>query len=345
MTLSAATHALLPEDLASVPAPVVTTLRGARRVMAVCHENPEADALGSALAIALAVEELGGRATPVCADLVPEMYGFMPRIDRFRQGPEPGVDYDLIVVSDCGQLSRVGRVLDEHADLFSRIPVVNIDHHASNPGFGIIDWIDPAAAATCEMVTLLMPALGVPLDSADGAIAAALVAGIVIDTAAFQHPSTTARTLRAASELVAAGAPLAETARLIYRAKPAEQLELFGRVLARLKREAGGRIVWSTLTDADLAEAQAQPEHSEGIIDLLSQAIGTEVAILFKEAGDVTRLSVRTHDGGVDAIKLTGAFGGGGHARAAGATVPLPLDKAVDAVLAEANRLVDGVRR
>src|SRR6266480_3433558 len=133
---------LRPEDLASVPAAVVGRIKSARNVLTVCHENPEADALGSALAVALAVGELGGRATPVCSDEVPRMYGFMPLIDRFRQDPEPGVDYDLIVVGDCGDLARVGSVLPRNASLFERVPIVNIDHHVSNPGFGAIDWID-----------------------------------------------------------------------------------------------------------------------------------------------------------------------------------------------------------
>jgi phosphoesterase RecJ-like protein len=337
---SAALTSLTADDVAAVPAEVVERLRGARDVLTVCHENPESDALGSALAFALAVEELGGRATPVCADPVPPMYGFMPRIDRFRQDPEPGRQYDLIVVGDCGELERIGPVLTRNAELFSRVPIVNIDHHVSNKGFGAVDWIDPVAAATCEMGTLLMPALGVPLAAADGAIAAALIAGVVIDTANFQHPNTTPRTLRSGAELLAAGAPLYETARLLYRTKPNRQLALFGRVLARLEDDAGGRLVWATLEEADFARTGAIVADGEGLSDLLSQSATADVAILFKEAGPQTRISVRTRDGGVDATVLTGRFGGGGHARAAGATVPLPLAEAREAVLGEARQLL-----
>jgi phosphoesterase RecJ-like protein len=331
---------ITPADVASVPAKVVQALRAGRRVLTVCHENPESDALGSALALALALEELGAVATPVCADPVPTMYGFMPRIERFRQAPDPAIDYDLIVVSDCGELERVGSLLTDQTELFGRLPLVNIDHHKSNPGFGTVDWIDASAAATCEMVTLLMPALGVPLTAADGAIAASLMAGVVIDTATFAHPSTTPRTLRVAAELLSVGAPLADISRLLYRTKPVEQLALFGRVLARLQTAAEGRIAWATMTDEDLVATGARPEHSEGLIDLMSQAAGTEVAILFKESGDTTRVSVRTREGGVDATTLTGAFGGGGHIRAAGATVQAPVEQAVPSVLDEARRLV-----
>ncbi len=333
-------QALTAADVAAVPAAVVERLRAAHRVLTVCHENPEADALGSALAVALAVEHLGGRATPVCSDRVPPMYDFMPRIGDFHQDPDPDVAYDLIVVGDCGDLPRIGSVLERHAELFGRVPIVNIDHHVSNTGFGEIDWIDPRAAATCEMDTLLMAALGVPLDAADGAIAAALIAGVVIDTANFQHPNVTPRTLRVASELVAAGAPLSDTARLIYRTKPNRQLKLFGIVLGRLADELDGRLVWSSLREEDYATTGAGVGDTEGLSDLLSQSASGALVIIFRQLGDRTKISVRTREGGYDATVLTGMFGGGGHARAAGATLELPLDQAVPVVLEEARRML-----
>lgn len=331
---------LTAQDVAGVPAEVVERIAGAREVLTVCHANPEADALGSALGVALAVEQLGGRATPVCADPVPQMYDFIPGLERFRQDPEQGRKYDLIVVGDCGDLERIGPVLERNRQLFESVPIVNIDHHVSNTGFGEVDWIDPQAAATCEMVSLLLPALGVPLTAADGHIAANLLAGLVIDTANFQHPNSTPRTLRVAAELVAAGAPLYETARRLYRTKPNTQLKLFGLVLARLEAELEGRLVWSVLRQSDFVDSGSTAEEAEGLSDLLSQSASGELIILFKENGADTRLSVRTRDGGVDATRLTGAFGGGGHARAAGATVGQPLDDALPSVLAVARRLL-----
>jgi phosphoesterase RecJ-like protein len=327
-------------DIAAVPAEVVNRIKAARNVLTVCHENPEADALGSALAVALAVEELGGRATPVCADPFPAMYDFMPRIDRFRQDPDADLDYDLIVVGDCGDLERIGSVLGRNAELFARVPIVNIDHHISNTGFGVVDWIDATAAATCEMNTLLMPALGVGLGDAEGAIAAALIAGVVIDTANFQHPNVTPRTLRVAAELVAAGAPLAMTARLLYRTKPNRQLQLFGRVLGRLQHELDGQLVWTTVDDEDFSATGTSAQDAEGLSDLLSQSAEGALVIIFRQNGTKTKISVRTRDGGVDATVLTGKFGGGGHARAAGATLDMPVEQASDKVLGEARRML-----
>ncbi|HSL75953.1 MAG TPA: DHH family phosphoesterase [Candidatus Limnocylindrales bacterium] len=330
--------------LGSVPDVVVERIRGAKRVLAVSHENPDADTVGATLGVARIVERFGGKADPVCTDPVPGLYGFIDGVDRFRTDPDPDAGYDLLVLSDCATADRIGEVGQRHRDLFERLPRVVIDHHASNAAIGEGHWIEPDAAATCEMVALLAVCLGIPLRS-DTALATALMAGIVMDTATFAHPNATPRTLAVAAALVEAGAPLSDISRRLYRSKPENQLRLFGRVLDRLASFDAGRVVVSTLRDADLVATGTQPAHSEGIIDLLAQAEDAEVAILFKEAGDTTRISVRTKPGGVDATVLTGLFGGGGHARAAGATVQLPVDQARDAVLAEARKAAAAVSR
>ena len=329
----------------AVPDAVVERISSARRVLAVGHENPDADTIGSTLAVCRLVATCGGRGTPVFADPVPPLYDFVPDIATARTDPEPDGDYDLLVVSDCGSLDRVGAVAARHPELFASLPRVVLDHHASNGETGPADWVDPAAAATCEMTALLAARLGVPLDEGGGALAAQLMAGVVMDTATFAHPNATPRTLAVSAALVEAGAPLSDISRRLYRSKPEAQLRLFGVVLGRLEAAAGGRIVHSSLFDADLAATGAIPAHSEGIIDLLAQADEADVAIVFKEAGEGTRLSVRTKPGGVDATVLTGAFGGGGHARAAGATIAAPVAEARGPVLAEAERLVAALGR
>lgn len=330
---------------AAVPEATLAAIRGARNVLAIGHEHPDADTLGATLAVVRVVEWLGGRATPVCADPVPDLYRFLPGTERVRTEPEPGLAYDLLVLSDCAALDRIGPLLERERARIERLPRLVLDHHVSNDAAGPADWVDPEAAATCELVTLLAVRLGVPLDLDGGALASLLLAGIVMDTATFAHPNATPRTLAVAAALLAAGAPLSEISRRLYRTKPDSQLRLFGRVLDRLETAAGGRIIHSTLYAADLEATGANPAHSEGLVDLLSQSETAAVAILFKEQGDRTRISVRTKPGGVDATILTGRFGGGGHARAAGATIEAPVELARDRVLAEAVSLVEELRR
>ena len=239
------------------------------------------------------------------------------------------------MLSDCATAERVGAVAERHAELFRDLPRVVIDHHASNDAGGPGDWVDPAAAATCEMVALLAVRLGVPLDAGDGALATALMAGIVMDTATFAHPERDAahargvggarRGRRAAVRHLAPALPLqARRAAAAVRAGAGPAPDVARRTAS----------IWSTLEPGDLEATGALPAHSEGIIDLLAQSETAEVAMLLKGQDDgTTRLSVRTKPGGVDATVLTGAFGGGGHARAAGATVTLPLDEAVVAAV------------
>jgi len=108
--------------LDAVPQAVIDRLRGARRVLAVGHENPDADTLGATLAVVRLVEAIGGAADAVCSDPVPSLYGFIAGVDRFRTDPDPAAAYDLVVISDCAALDRIGDVGVRHADLFARIP-------------------------------------------------------------------------------------------------------------------------------------------------------------------------------------------------------------------------------
>jgi len=332
----------LESYLDAVPTSVVEQVGRARRVLAVCHENPDADTLGAALAIRHLVRARGGTADVVCGDPVPSLYDFLPDVGAVRMDPDPAAHHDLLVVLDCGSLERIGAVRERHPAVFAQPPRIVIDHHASNDARSPTDWVEPAAAATCEMVSLLAVRLGVPLSSGGGSLATLLTAGIVMDTATFAHPNATPRTLAVTAALVAAGAPLSDISRRLYRTKPDVQLRLFGRVLAGLESAAGGRIVHATLKLADLAATGAAASHSEGIIDLLAQSETADVAILLKEVAPAeTRVSVRTRAGGVDATVLANRFGGGGHARAAGATIDAPVGEARASVLAEAERLLD----
>jgi nanoRNase/pAp phosphatase (c-di-AMP/oligoRNAs hydrolase) len=150
------------------------------------------------------------------------------------------VDYDLLVVSDCAGIDRIGSVAGRHPELFARLPRVVLDHHASNGETGDADWVDATAAATCEMTALLARRLGVPFEDGDGALAAQLMAGIVMDTATFAHPNATPRTLAVSAALVEAGAPLSDISRRLYRSKPEAQLRLFGRRPGSGRDRGGG---------------------------------------------------------------------------------------------------------
>jgi phosphoesterase RecJ-like protein len=311
---------------------VAEVLRSAQRITTITHENPDADTLGAAIALVLAADRMGKQAEVVSGDPPPPFTAFLPRIDQVRAAP--GLEPDVAVVLD-GDLGRTGRIAAEHGAWLERARLVNIDHHISNPGSGLVNWVDPSAAATCEMVALLLPELGVPLDAE---IATALMAGIVQDTHTFAHPNATPRTLRVAAELVEAGADLARINRAVYADKPFSTLALWGMMLAGIGQRCDGRIVFASMTSAMLREAGESPTASEGFVDLLASTRAADITVLFKETDEQgTRVSVRTTEH-ADAVAITRVFGGGGHARAAGCTVTAPLDDAREQVLAECER-------
>lgn len=312
---------------------VVSALRAAKRITAIGHENPDADTLGAALAIRAVGVRLGVPAEVVMADPVPPYLQFLPQVGEVRT--EPGLKPDLAVIVDAGDLARVGRIATSHRDWLNQARIVNIDHHVSNPGFGAINLVDPEAASTCEMVTLLLPELGMDLDPD---LATVLLAGIVNDTHTFAHPNVTPRTLRVAASLVEAGASLAAIHRAIYAEKPFETLALWGRALAGVASAAGGRVIHAALTADMLAETGTSLNASEGFIDLMGLSRDADIVLLFKEQAPTTvRVSVRTTER-ADAVAVAAAFGGGGHARAAGCTLNVTLSEARDRVLAESER-------
>jgi phosphoesterase RecJ-like protein len=312
---------------------VVEAIRGAQRITAICHENPDGDTVGAAVAIAIAAERLGKQAEVVSADVPPPFLAVVPRIESIKRAPS--LEPDVAVVVDAGDLSRTGRVATEHAEWLAAARIVNIDHHVSNPGFGAVNWVDPNAAATCEMVALLLPELGVDIDEE---LATVLMTGIVQDTHTFAHPNATPRTLRVAADLVAAGAPLSRLNRAVYADKPYSTMALWGQLLGGMQQRCDERIVYSSMTLAVLAAVGAEPSASEGFIDLLTQTRAGDVAVLFKEAdAHTTRVSVRTSDR-ADAVAITSVFGGGGHVRAAGCTLAEPIERARELVLAECER-------
>lgn len=308
-------------------------LLGAERITTICHVNPDADTLGAGIALVLAARRLGKTAEVVSADPPPPFLAFLPLVDEVRRAPE--LEPDVAVVVDAGDVARTGTVATEHADWLARARLVNIDHHVSNNGIGAARLVDPAAAATCELVALLLPELGVAIDRE---IATALLAGIVQDTHTFAHPNATPRTLRVTADLVEAGADLHAINRAVYADKPFSTLALWGLILAGIGQRCDGRIVHATMSRAMLAETDEEPNAAEGFVDLLGSTKAADITLLFKEVDAAsTRVSVRTTER-ADAVAITSAFGGGGHARAAGCTVEGTLDAARELVLAACER-------
>jgi phosphoesterase RecJ-like protein len=317
MAMGTAAENLTGSSMTEIRA-VADALRAAKRVSAICHENPDADTIGAAIAVSLIAERLGAEAEVVSADGIPPVFAYLPRIGEVR--PRPMLPPDLAVICDSATLERVGRIAREQAEWLSRATLLNIDHHISNNGFGHLNLVDPQAAATCEVLVRLVDELGVELDAE---LATALLTGIVRDSHGFSDRSTSGDTLRAAARLVDAGAPLSLIHRNTLSELPYPTMALWGKMLAGMGQAADGRIVYTTLTQAMLQETGTEQHDADGLAEFLARAKGADVTLLLREMGpSETRVSIRTTDA-VDATRIAAFFGGGGHTRRAGCTAPL----------------------
>jgi phosphoesterase RecJ-like protein len=301
-------------------------IQSSRDVFVGTHVRPDGDALGSLLAVALAVEAMGGRAARLCADPVPLQYQFLPTAELISAQP-PAWTPQLGIVVDCDGLARVGSL----EPAFAGLPhLVDIDHHGSGPPFGEVRLLDPTAGASGEIVWDLLRSLKV---QPDARIATCLYAAILTDTGRFGYGNTTSTSLRIAARLVGAGADPHQIARKIYEERSLAGSHLLGVALSRLQSELDAEVVSAALMRADFDETGAARADTEGIIDHLRAIGGPRLAVLFVEVeNDRVRVSLRS-DGSVDVSEIALNFGGGGHTMAAGCTVQGTVEEARDRVL------------
>lgn len=299
------------------------------------HVNPEGDAIGSMIAMALLLEGLGKKVVMAMQDPIPAIYGFLPAIDRVLHPPIHGT-FDTAVVVDCEGISRVGTV----SPVVTSAPaLLSIDHHPAEAQFGDVDIRDTSAAAVGEIITELLQIWGIPITPS---MAECLLTALMVDTGAFRYSNVTPRALRTAATLMEHGASITRVISYVFESKPASSVRLMGRALSAMQVEHNGGITYSTLSRDDFAAAGAADNETDGIVNHLLTVSGARASILFRESADGIRVSLRSRNG-VDVNRVARMFGGGGHVRAAGCTLPPPMQNAVATVVAELARELDRV--
>lgn len=306
----------------------VAALLDARETALVCHINPDGDTLGSMLALALGLEQKQRRATLLSADGVPAIYHFLPTMERIERETERR-DFDLAVVLDAGDLSRIG---NNRETVLATPRVIDIDHHVTAGVFGEIRLLDATAAATGEIVYDLLVALGCEITTP---IAECLLCALLTDTGSFRFRNVTPRTMEIGAELIRRGAQPDPIAEHVFENKPFAAQKLLGRALDSMRRTPDGRIVWAHVTQADFAEFGVGDEATEGVVGAVRAVQGAEVAIFLREmpTGRL-RVSLRSREG-IDVSRIAARFGGGGHRLASGCTLDGPIADA-EARLVEA---------
>jgi bifunctional oligoribonuclease and PAP phosphatase NrnA len=291
------------------------------------HARPDGDAIGSALACCQILRSMGKEAEVVLRDGVPRIYQPLPFADQVVHADRVNGDYEAAIILECDSIQRT------RLEGLDKQFLISIDHHVSGKPFGHVNWIDPKAVATAEMVYRLAREAGVPI-SPD--VATCLYTAVLTDTGSFMFEGTDAHTFALARELVLAGADPARCARNIYFAHSTAKIRLLGAALSNLHRE--GSLAWIWVTREQMERFDAKEEDCEGLVNYALSIQDVQVAIFFRELPDQRyRISLRSK-GEQNVASVAEAFGGGGHACASGCSLDGPLTMAV-------NRILDALRK
>ena len=324
-------------------AEVAAAIRSHDRFLVTTHENPDGDALGSLLAMTLALRKLDKDAVMYLFGEVPipNEYEFMQFAGLVR-GSNPDTSDRVVIAVDCANERRLG---PESGLLENAALVIDVDHHHDNSRFGKPNLIVGDASSTGEILRDVFRELGVELTPD---IAEALYIAVVTDTGRFQYANTSAKALRLAAELVEAGADVHRVFQGVYENVAFAKLKLVARALENAQVFEGGRVIVSHLEREDFFAAGAEEPYSEGIIDYLRAVEGAEIAALIREPptqnGPTRRVSLRTTTEGIDVSQIARKSGGGGHPMAAGFSSEASVDEITEFIRREYLAQVDGVR-
>ncbi|HEX6881081.1 MAG TPA: bifunctional oligoribonuclease/PAP phosphatase NrnA [Terriglobales bacterium] len=292
--------------------------------MLTSHARPDGDAIGSVLACSQILRSMGKQADVFLYDGVPQIYRLLPFSERVVQTPKIPDDYEAAIILECDSVQRT------RLEGLERQYLINIDHHSSAKPFAHVNWIDPNACATAEMIFRLAREAGVKIS---GEVATCLYTAVLTDTGSFCYVGTNERTFALAQELVKAGADPVRIAQHVYFSSPTAKMRLLGSALGKLHRD--GKLAWMHVTRDDMERAGALEEHSEGLVNYALAIDGVEVALFFREMSDGRfRVSLRSK-GNVNVAAVAEKFGGGGHECASGCSIDGPLSVATERVLAQ----------
>ena len=295
-------------------AKIAQALKNGKNFFVAGHMNPDGDSLGSTLAVGSLLKRKGKKVYAFSNDRPGDDLQFLPGLGTVNFGRLPAVgkiNFDTIILLECSDKKRAG---DLSAVFSAAKTVINIDHHITGESYGTINYIEPKASSTAEIITQLFDYIG-QKPTADEATN--LYTGIVTDTARFLHSNTTAAALSAAARLVECGADVQTVNTVIYNTRPYKELKLLGRSLEKLNLLYNDKVAEITLTARDFKLLKTDPSHTQGIVSQPVMIPSVEVSVLLREEPGRIAVNLRSK-GKVDVSMIAQKFGGGGHARAAG---------------------------
>jgi bifunctional oligoribonuclease and PAP phosphatase NrnA len=302
---------------------VLKNIEQRHRFLLTSHARPDGDAVGSALACGQILRLMGKQAEVVLRDGVPRIYQSLPFAGKVVQAERVNGEYDAAIILECDSIQRT------HLEGLENQFLINIDHHLSGRPFANVNWIDPKAVATAEMVYRVAREAGVTVSPE---IATCLYTAVLTDTGSFMFGGTNEHTFALARELVLAGADPARCARNVYFGHSTAKMRLLGAALSHLQREGPLASIW--VTQEEMNQFNAKEEDCEGLVNYALSIYDVQVAILLRELPDKrVRVSLRSK-GEINVASVAEHFGGGGHECASGFSIDGPLQDAFSRILA-----------
>jgi phosphoesterase RecJ-like protein len=311
---------------------IIAEVKRCRSFLISVHINPDGDALGSQLALMLALKKMQRNVVMQNLDPVPEIYGFLPHTKEIKIGKPVTGRYDACIVLDADP-PRTG-LFDVSCPAET---LINIDHHVTNGSPWQHTWLNPSASATGEMIYELIRGLDVPIDRD---IAVCLYTAIFTDTGSFRYTNTTPESMRISALLLEAGADPWLVTENVYESFAYRRLKLLGSALAAMERSRDGRVAWIVVTDELYRRTETTGEDTDNFVNYVRSVKGVEVAVLFRQIG-VSRYKISLRSKGrVDLSGLARSFGGGGHKNAAGGVLDGPIEKVTSRVIGDLERII-----
>lgn len=300
--------------------------RKAERLALISHVSPDGDTVGATLALRLAFLSLGKAVDVICDGAVPNSMRFLEGADQYMTPEQAKGPYDTAIAVDVSCRELLGK---SEAVFDSAKTRMVIDHHATNPGYGELNYICRGESACCLVAYNAIRELGAEITLPMGTC---LMLGMSTDTGHFQYPATSAQTLYAAAELRALGVDISYITRMMYRTQPMEKVNLTRIAYQNLRFELGGQVGVIELTKRDFDETGCSFGLADGLVNRALEVEGVRMAVMASEREDGIKMSLRAVEPDtVNDVALV--FGGGGHAQAAGCTIHASIEEAVSQVL------------
>lgn len=299
-------------------------IQKAKTIVILTHENPDGDAIGSSLAMYMALQKMGKETDLIIPEL-PKAYRFLPKVDEIKTEGNTEA-YDLAIALDAATI----KMLNGWSNYFETAKAkIVIDHHGTNTMYGDCNYVNPAAPACAQILITILDYFGVEIDKEIGT---AILTGIITDTGGFQYQSTTPETFEFASELLKKGVNVSSIYKKVMNTKTRANFELRKRAIERMEFAEDGKISITYITMQDQEEVNAESGDHEGIVEEGRAIEGVEVSIFLRETEKGYRASLRSNEY-VNVSDVCLMFGGGGHMHAAGCTIAQPLEQAKEKLI------------